>query len=543
MLGLVLIDSTLASACIFYELKFDWGCKSHSNGMKAYACRCANVEWLGSVTNCVYENSNSTRLINHALRHISKRCLSKGGFHYSLDDMQNFYKNATGYLREPTPMDLTVPVDAPLRVNQTAYQYYHKGFKDFTFSVERSQWFGWGMVFYWATIIAFATVFNVSRRVFGFSWENNLIRRKFTLPSVFGQYHNSPMTILNFFQFYFPTTLQFSVIILFWIVTIICSCVGYNTISMPHPYLSSRWYANLDLISYRTDLMSVSLFPVVYLFGIRNNPFIRLTGMSFATFNLYHKWSAYVMVILGFVHSIIWTVWAISKEGGGYKVWWMDSYWQWGVFATFLSFLLVFHSDKWLRDVAYEFFLVFHKLFNVMFIVCMYYHINTLGWLGWVWSMAGILAFDRLCRFIKIVLCGGVQTSLMTDCGNGVIRMKVKKPRYLSFDAGAFAYVYFFSTKDPWIYSFQSHPFTVLSTTDDDERSMTIFFKVEKGVTKNVLNRLLKSGNETLEYKVIVEGPYGSTHSYNKNSTRKLACRICCRFGCQCCVPTLEGSH
>ncbi|QEU59010.1 Fre1 [Kluyveromyces lactis] len=519
--ALVLIDSTLASACVYYELQYDWGCNSHSNGMKAYACRCGNTAWLGSVTNCVYENTNSTRLRNHALRHISTRCLQKGGFEYSLADMQGFYKNATSYLREPTKMDLTMPVDLPLRVNESSYAYYHKGFKDFTFSVQRSQWFGWGLVFYWATILVLASIFNLSKRVFGFTWETNWIRRTLTLPSTFGKYHNSPYTLWKCFQFYFPTRLQSWVIAVFLIQTIVSCCVGYNTISMPHPYLTSRWYANLDLISYRTDLMAISLFPIVYFFGIRNNPFTWITGISFATFNLYHKWTAYVMVILAFIHSIIWTVWAKSKEGGGYLAWWPDAYWQWGVFATMLSFFMVAHSHKWIRDLAYEFFLIFHKLFNVMFIVCMYYHLNTLGWLGWVWSMVGIWGFDRVMRFAKIILCGGLQTATVTDCGNGVIRMKIKNPRLLKFYPGSYAYVYFFSTSDPWIYSFQSHPFTVLSVPDEDESSLTIIFKAKKGITRNVLNRLLKSGVDELKYKVFVEGPYGAAYPCHKNSTRK----------------------
>lgn len=520
--ALVFVDSTIASACIYYELQYDWGCHSHSNGMKAYACRCGNTEWLGSVTECIYDNSPNERLRNHALRHVALRCKQKGGFHYSLEKMKGFRENATQYLREPTHKDLTTPVNAPLKVNESNYQYYHRGFKQYTVATERSQWFGWGLVFYWATIIALASFFNLSKRIFGFTWETNWIRRTFTLPPVLGRHHNSPYVLWKVIQISFPTHLQFWVIAVFLIQTVISCAVGYNIVTLPNPYFATLWYRNLTLISYRTDMMAISLFPIVYFFGIRNNPFITISGISYATFNLYHKWTAYVMVILGFIHSVIWTVWADSKDGGGYKVWWQDAYWQWGVFATMLSFFLVVHSYKWFRDLAYEFFLILHKIFNVMFIVCMYYHMNTLGWLGWIWAMVGIWGFDRVIRFAKIVLCGGLQTATVSDCGNGVVKMKVKKPKYLKFYPGSFAFVYFFSKYDPWVYTFQSHPFTILSVPEDSETHLTIIFKAQKGITRNVLNRLLKAGVDEMQYNVMIEGPYGNSFPCYKNSKRKV---------------------
>ena len=157
--GLVLIDSSLASACIYYEKTFDWGCGSHGNGGKAYRCRCANINWLGTITNCIANNTKSARLRDHAFRHVAQRCYDKGRFNYTLQDMHRFYENGTRYLRDATTADLTNPVYTAIRVNQTEFDWYYKKMKDFTFSVQRSQWFGWGLILYWATIIAVMTLY------------------------------------------------------------------------------------------------------------------------------------------------------------------------------------------------------------------------------------------------------------------------------------------------------------------------------------------------------------------------------------------------
>lgn len=511
--SLVLIDSTLASACIYYELQYDWGCKSHGNGKKAYACRCANINWLGTVTNCIRNGSDSKRLIDHAFRHLSTRCLQKADLHYTVEDLYRFAENGTHYLRDSTEKDRTVTVNTTLRVNQTDYEWYHKKFKDYTFSVQRSQWFGWGLVFYWATIVGLATVFNFSKRVFGHPLVNNWIKKHLILPSTLKSYRQRTYLFCKILPLNFHTRLNGLVVAVFIILTIISCGVGYE-LKLPHPYLTTRWYANLTLVSYRTDMMSISLFPVIYMFGIRNNPLIYVSGIQFSTFQFYHKWCAYACVVLLFIHSIIWTVYAIHG-GGGYKMWAMDSYWKWGIAATTLAVLLIFHSEKIIRDVAYEVFLTMHQLMNVFFIVAMYYHCKDLGWLGWIWAMAGILCFDRFMRIVRIVISGGVHTATLTDCGNrSVIKMVMKKPKYFKYVAGSYAFIYFLSPTDSWYYFFQSHPFTILTEPHEDADNpdhLVFLFKANKSVTRAMLKKVLKSGKRTVTCKVMLEGPYGVT--------------------------------
>lgn len=520
--SLVLIDSTLASSCIYYELQYDWGCQSHGNGMKAYACRCKNINWLGSVTNCIKNGSSSKKLVDHAFRHLSTRCLQKAHLHYTVEDMYRFYENGSSFLRDPTPQDKLTPVNTTLRVNQTDYSWYHKKFKDYTFSVQRSQWFGWGLVFYWATIVGLATFFNICKKFFGLPLVNNWLKKHLILPSMFKDYRERTYMFCKILPLSFHTRLNGLVIAVFAILTIISVGVGYE-LELPHPYLTTRWYANLNLVSYRTDMMAISLFPIIYLFGIRNNPLIYVSGIPFSVFQFYHKCCAYACAILAFIHSIIWTVWAIAD--GGYKAWAMDSYWRWGIAATTLIVLLIFHSEKLLRDLAYEIFLVLHQYMNIAFIICMYYHCNTLGWLGWIWSMAGILCFDRFMRIVRIIISGGVHTATLTDCGNrSVVKMVMKKPRYFKYVAGSHAFIYFLSPTDSWYYFFQSHPFSILMEPEEDINNpehLIFYFKASKSITRAMLTKILRSGRSTVTCKILLEGPYGVTIPTLSHADRK----------------------
>ncbi|AMD20496.1 HDL248Wp [Eremothecium sinecaudum] len=508
--ALVLVDSTLASACIYYDKGFDWGCNSTGNGHKAYRCRCKNVNWLGTVTNCIYTTSNSTKAIDRALKHVARRCKEKGVGDYTLNDMKRIYENGTAYLRDPVPADRTDVVNTTLRVNATEFEWYYRQFQAFTSSVEKTEWLGRGLVFYWCAVVGIATLVNVLDKLFGLRLlNNNWIRKNILIPSIYKEYHERTYFFAKIIPLNFPTRLEWLVAATFVTLTVVFCVFGYE-MELPHPYFTSRWFKDLSLVSYRTDILAISLFPIIFFFGIRNNPFLVLTGIPYRTFNFYHKCCSYVCCVLAIIHSVIWTVYSKSKEGGGYNAWWKDAYFQWGVFATVLISLLIAHSDKIIRSYSYEFFLVIHNLFAIFFIICMYFHLQSLGWLGWVWSMIGIFCFDRIARVCRIILCGGLQTATLTDVGN-VVKVTFKKPRLFNYSPGTFVYMYFISAKDPWFYLFQSHPFTVLNTPFVEDGNVTVYFKPQKGITRHIMNRLLTSSKGSVQCNILVEGPYGTS--------------------------------
>ena len=143
----------------------------------------------------------------------------------------------------------------------------------------------------------------------------------------------------------------------------------------------------------------------------------------------------------------------------------------------------------------------------------MYYHMRGFGWMGWVWSMVAIYAFDRFMRIVRIALHGGIVTATLKDCGDGIIKMTLKKPKYLSYKTGSYAFVYFLCSTSAFFYNFQSHPFTVLTDPTEDPKNpstLMFYFKAHKGVTRTVLSRILSSGEESIKCKILLEGPYGA---------------------------------
>jgi hypothetical protein len=94
------------------------------------------------------------------------------------------------------------------------------------------------------------------------------------------------------------------------------------------PSFSSRRVQVWRYFSDRTGIIAYYNLPLVFLMGTRNNLFIWLTGWSFSTFNVFHRWVARVFVLQGFLHSVGYTV-DIFYDGGlaEYQSYWVDGDW------------------------------------------------------------------------------------------------------------------------------------------------------------------------------------------------------------------------
>lgn len=61
-------------------------------------------------------------------------------------------------------------------------------------------------------------------------------------------------------------------------------------------------------VSDRAGILSWATFPVIWLFGMRNNLLMGLTGWDFGTFNNFHRWIARIATLQAVVHSVGYTV-------------------------------------------------------------------------------------------------------------------------------------------------------------------------------------------------------------------------------------------
>lgn len=63
----------------------------------------------------------------------------------------------------------------------------------------------------------------------------------------------------------------------------------------------------LRYVSDRTGIISFANFPMIWLFGMRNNILMWLTGWDFGTYNNFHRWVARIATVQAIVHSIGYT--------------------------------------------------------------------------------------------------------------------------------------------------------------------------------------------------------------------------------------------
>jgi hypothetical protein len=61
-------------------------------------------------------------------------------------------------------------------------------------------------------------------------------------------------------------------------------------------------------LSDRAGIIATANFPLLWVFASRNDVFMWLTGWSFATFNVFHKWLARIVTIQAILHSVGYTV-------------------------------------------------------------------------------------------------------------------------------------------------------------------------------------------------------------------------------------------
>lgn len=518
-LALVIVDSVVASSCIYYMKQFDWGCNSTGNGATQYTCRCGNIDWLGSIANCIYSESTDIDERNHALKHVGTRCYdkSKKVYDYEVLDFIQFYENATDFLKYPdSTKDIEDQVMHPLEVNQTDFKYYFDSFQNVMDHVSKTQWFGWGLNFYWVVIIVISFVYNYHNFFFSFipSRKWNRIKGRIIQSALFkNNNYNTIYYLADLIPIMLPSTIEFATIIIFWILVIIFSIVGYDMM-LPNAYLgSSKFFYLLDFISYRTCITAFSLLPSMYFMGIRNTPLTYVVNWSRRTFISFHKTIAMAMSLLAFIHSCLWTAYTIRE--GDYAMWAVDAYWQWGMVSMILLGLILFSSLKWFRMVMYDCFLILHHVFSIVFIVAIYYHVNTLGWLGWCYSIIAIYSWDKLLRIFKIAISGNlIKKSTVEHFDESIIKLSIPRDGMkFKFMPGQYTFLYFLQPY-PLLNAWQSHPFS-LYMDPLKPNCLTAIIKVKKGITRKIYDYILresmKVSNDNLEIPLVMEGVYGNS--------------------------------
>lgn len=256
---------------------------------------------------------------------------------------------------------------------------------------------------------------------------------------------------------------------------IICTC-GYQ-LTDGNLYWPKTSTQLLRYVSDRTGIISLANFPLVWIFGMRNDMLIWLTGWGFGTYNAFHRWVARVATLQAVVHSIGYTVMILESDGwSGFLEYWPQHYFWNGELATVAMCALLAFSLYGIRRAHYEVFLVTHIVLSIVALWTMYYHVEifTQGdWNIFIWPCVIVWVIDRISRAGRIVAFNrrvwNVKARVSYDPASNLVRMDVDGTKnWIKPQPGTYYFAY---VLDDVRYAHQSHPFTLAYMSSDSSAS------------------------------------------------------------------------
>ncbi|KAH9847648.1 putative ferric-chelate reductase [Lenzites betulinus] len=346
------------------------------------------------------------------------------------------------------------------------------------------------------------------------SWSSSvytLYRKHISTPATFGYLHCQPWGMLSI-----PTRIQAFFIFAFCLVNLVFTVTCYDlfmeNLYWPDDKATQLWRYVAD----RTGIMSFYNLPLLWALAGRNDVLIWLTGWSYSSMNLFHRWVARVATIQAIIHSAAYT-WQVS---GDMAENWAELYWRTGVFATVFMCLLLPLSILPIRKKLYEIFLIIHILLALVTLILLFYHIQIFDgeYEPWLWACVGVWVFDRAIRIIRVAVLsfsafrsGGNTVAIMTGGDQSLIRMTVTSALPLTPKPGDYFFLYTPLSITPW----ENHPFTLGSWEKNAKGGTDLHFLIAPldGATRKMKKRIAQSQDGKAHMRVLLEGPYG--HSEN----------------------------
>ncbi|KAL1964248.1 hypothetical protein VTN77DRAFT_7206 [Rasamsonia byssochlamydoides] len=301
------------------------------------------------------------------------------------------------------------------------------------------------------------------------------------------------------------------------------------------PFLDPEQEVAGMLVSRAGTLTVINLFPLIFIAG-RNNILIKLTGVSFDTFNLFHRWLARIVVLEAITHALSYIIPAVQQGGFAAFLQSVRESTQilTGLVTVIMFTTLMLHSFSALRHAFYETFLHMHILVVAAALVAVWYHLD--GYPQQVWIVAAIGAWigERVTRLAILLFRNvgkGGTTALVEALPGDTLRVSIRMARPWRFRPGQHLYLYV-----PSVGLWTSHPFSVAwsegqETLSEDKglvmtrqdmlstTTLSLLIRRKKGFTDQLYKRAANSAFGRVSLKAFAEGPYGSLHSLDSYGT------------------------
>ncbi|CAK9782632.1 hypothetical protein CC85DRAFT_326861 [Cutaneotrichosporon oleaginosum] len=314
---------------------------------------------------------------------------------------------------------------------------------------------------------------------------------------------------------------QIYLIALYLVINVIWSCLGYRTANDNLFFPGRRDKQLARFVADRTGIMSFYNLPLLFLLAGRNDLLIWLTGWSYASCTLWHRWVARVATLQAIVHSVAYT-WL---EGERLAARWTEDPWRTGVVATIVMALMLPFAIRPLRERAYEAFLAVHIILSLVLLVLLFLHVRNFGtgYHAYLWACVGIWVFDRAARLTRVLfLTPTFKPNALALLPNphGFVRLAIRTPRTLSPSPGSYFFLHL-----PSISPLANHPFTLASYRRTGAGGTELHFlcKPRGGSTsllrasvERALANAIPHDLGALKLAVLLEGPYGVSHRLDR---------------------------
>ncbi|SCV51612.1 related to ferric reductase Fre2p [Fusarium fujikuroi] len=441
--------------------------------------------------------------------------------------------NATGPDRSHVYGSLMLP-------SQPYYDLWVRTLEAHDYIWDYHNYYGWAMGIFWAFVVGV----GIANRALGQSFSSqhrktSWVRRNILLPAIIGR-----RCVQDFGGWgTLPPRIQTLTLILFVILNIACTIHGYE-IFEGYGYYPSVWTQMLRHVSDRTGILSFANFPLIWLFGMRNNTALWLTGWDFKTYNNFHRWVGRIATLQAVIHSIGYTI--IILQRGGWRYFcqiWTFTFWWTGELATIFISLLTGLSVFWVRRQNYEFFLITHIVLSFWILVTMLGHVSIFSgaYDPLVWVPALVWLLDRIIRGLRIMAFNpkfwDTKALITYNEDAHMIRVTVSTSSSIySIEPGTFYYIMVLNQRNFW----ESHPFTVATisgsghydadTLEEDSpllnygssgelrhasekshQEMTFLIRPYDSFTSRLREYAEEERPKPATVRVAIDGPYGKT--------------------------------
>ena len=305
-----------------------------------------------------------------------------------------------------------------------------------------------------------------------------------------------------------PVRMHALVIIGYLILNVVFCCVHYE-IAYPNTVFTCRRGQMLVSIADRTGIIGTVQLPIVFLFSLRNNLFSNITGMSYRTFQMFHKWTSRVVFVLLVLHCAFYLLF-VNVRGDYIERWGLL---KWRCANTAFGAISITMLVSLFRRSFYELFKATHKILLIVFAVGSWYHCLTLGWTEYLGAAYVVWGIDYLVRWAKMISSGGI---LKGQC-KVIFDTKTLKPHSIKIVVnhsgwwkpypGCYCWIRILKYDIFW----EAHPFTVISATSANNYNQLVFIiRVKDGLTKRLADHVSKFPGGECNLNLIVEGPYGN---------------------------------